>query len=124
MAADWQIASRTSAYLFLLTTTREWIKQFCPVNVKPRYGRFLSNAVTSTSSSNTAADFPPSSRMVGVKDSAQVLAIAFPVAVEPVNPTMPTSLWATNASPASREPGRTFITPAGKPASIAASAKM
>ena len=60
---------------------------------------------------------------MGVKDSAQVFAIAFPVAVDPVKPTIPTAWWATSASPASRDPGSTFITPAGNPASIAASAK-
>ena len=71
-----------------------------------------------------AADFPPSSRTVGVNFAAHVWAIALPVPVDPVKPTMPISSCATSDSPASREPGNTFITPAGKPASITASAKI
>ena len=94
------------------------------MKVKPRYGRLRAKLAISASSNNTAADLPPSSSTTDLNEPAQVCAIALPVSVEPVNPTMFTPGWATSASPASRDPGNTFITPGGNPACAAASAKI
>jgi hypothetical protein len=60
---------------------------------------------------------------VGVKDSAQVFAIAFPVAVDPVNQQFQLLGGQLALHQLRENQVEPFITPAGNPASIAASAK-
>ena len=49
--------------------------------------------------------------------------MARPAAVEPVNDTLSTPGWATRYTPAATPPGTMLSTPAGNPASVAASPK-
>lgn len=76
----------------------------------------------SASSSTTAADRPPSSRITGRISAPQISEMRRPIAVDPVNATRSTPRCPTTYALASASAGTTLRTPGGSPASIAASA--
>ena len=53
----------------------------------------VATAAGSASSSTTAADLPPSSRLTRLRSAAHAAATALPAAVEPVNETLSTPGW-------------------------------
>ena len=75
------------------------------------------------SSKMTRADFPPSSKPVGVRLGAVAEMILDAVAPLPVKKILFTSGWLVNAVPATGPPGMTLMTPGGKPTSWAISAR-
>ncbi len=80
---------------------------------------------TSTSPNTMLADLPPSSSETRLIVGAAAAATTPPTAVEPVRETMSTSGWVANASPSAPPAPFTMLnTPAGRPASSTASAKM
>ena len=69
-----------------------------------------------------AADFPPSSRVHGLSNSAARLPISLPTPELPVKVNRSTSGLEVNAWPVSMPPGTTDSTPSGRPASANISA--
>ncbi len=67
-------------------------------------------------------DLPPISSVTLALRRAASEAIAWPVAVDPVNAIFATSLWATSAAPVLAPPVTTLTTPSGIPASPRSSA--
>jgi hypothetical protein len=63
-----------------------------------------------------AASLPPTSRVTGRRNALDCLAMATPVAVEPVNETLSKPGWATIAWPTARPPPSTLNTPGGSTA--------
>lgn len=65
------------------------------------------------------ADFPPSSRVIGLRLCLwEFLITKYPTYVDPVNETLLISLCCDNASPVFPSPVTKLITPGGKPASL------
>src|SRR3954451_4528297 len=98
--------------------------QVCPLFMKVMNCRLGMMSSMSTSSSNIAADLPPSSSVTGRSSPAQTLAIERPVSVEPVKATLSTPGCETKYAPTSDPPGTQLMTPGGTPAASAASATM
>src|SRR6266849_1574786 len=75
-------------------------------------------ASQSASAKKILGDLPPSSRVTRLSVSAALLTIILPTAALPVNATLSTPGWATNAAPAvSPKPLMIFTTPGGSPTS-------
>src|SRR3546814_15751346 len=81
------------------------VRQTWPELPNAPIGKWAMTTSRSASSQIIAADFPPSSRLERVKFRAQLVAIARPAAVEPVQVTITTSGWPTRRAPASPPPG-------------------
>ncbi len=89
------------------------------------FGRSIGSASSRfTSSSRTAADLPPSSRLKRLRFSPQAVAIFLPATEEPVKDTLSIPGCLTRCSPTSRPAGTIESTPFGSPASSNISASL
>ena len=100
------------------------VKHACPELAKQRQPSSAAAAFRSTSSSTIAADFPPSSRLTGLRVSPQIAAIRLPAGVGPATATMSTPGCAASISATWPVPVTRLKTPGGKSAASNASARM
>ena len=97
-------------------------EQTCPDSEHSALARVAAAWCRSMSSRIRAADFPPSSRVHRAIRSPQIEAMRRPAAVDPVKVILSTRGSRTSSSDTSRSAVTTFITPAGRPIAMAASA--
>ena len=117
-------ATRASTRSWTLRSTnrREPATHDCPVPSKMPSATDATAASMSASANTMWGDLPPSSRATGISFSAAMAAMRRPLPVPPVNDTHFTPGCRTSASPATAPvPGRMLRSPAGSPASSAAS---
>ena len=114
------------------STTRSWTErstrirlraqQSCPQLSNTAYGDDDANFSMSASANTTLGLLPPSSRLTFFTVPAAARMISCPVAVSPVNATLPIPGWAAIAAPTTGPgPVTTLSTPGGSPASSASS---
>jgi hypothetical protein len=111
-----------SSKIFRSTSTRLRAQQSCPALSKTAHSDEETHASRSASAKTRLADLPPSSSETRLIPSAAACITSRPTTVEPVNDTLRTSGWRTNARPATVPfPGSTLSTPAGNPQASASS---
>ncbi len=117
-------APTASSYRDRGASTRDMVKQACPELAKHSEPSCAAAADRSTSSSTIAADFPPSSRVTGLRVCPQIAAIRRPAGVGPATATVSTPGCAASISPTSAVPVTRLNTPGGNSAASNASARM
>src|SRR5258706_9675335 len=103
--------------MVLCSNNREPAMQVWPPAAKMPAIAPTTAASKSASSKTMFGDLPPSSSATCLNSPAAASLILRPPASDPVMATLTTSVWATNAAPASwPKPVTTLTTPAGNPA--------
>ncbi len=114
------------------STTRSWTDRSTKIRLRAQqswpqlsntaYGEVAANFSMSASANTMLGLLPPSSRLTFLMVPAAVRMISWPVAVSPVNATLPTPGCAASPPPTTGPgPVTTLSTPAGSPASSASS---